>query len=77
MRATRLQQLAKLLNRYTGVTSNTAHSERVDGIVAGYRQNALTIAHDDVLTLTHNLESSLFQCAHCIEMIDPGGLRQG
>ena len=77
MHAMRLQQLAKLLNRYTGVTSNTAHSERVDRIVARYCQNALTIAHDDVLTLTHNLETDLFQCAHRIEMIYPGELRQG
>jgi hypothetical protein len=77
MRAIYLQQFTKLLYRQAGVTSDTAHSERVDRIVAWYGQDTLTVAHYDVLALTHNLESRLFQCAHGVEVIYIRELGQG
>lgn len=72
-----LQQLPKLLNRQAGVTRNTAHGECVDRIVTGYGQDAQTITHDDVFSLTHNPEPGLFQCPHGIKVIDTRKLWQG
>ena len=73
----RSQQLAKLINRETGIAHNTAESESVDGVVARDRQNTRAIRHDDMLTLTNDRETCLLQSAHCIEVIDPRDLRQG
>jgi hypothetical protein len=47
-----LQELTKLLHRQTGVASDAAHRECVDRVVARNGQYSLTIAHDDVFTLT-------------------------
>jgi len=38
--------------------------------------NTLTVAHYEMLTLAHNPETGLFQCAHCLQMIDAGNLGQ-
>ena len=58
MRAMRLQQLAELLNRKAGVTSNTAHGEPIYRIVARNDNDALTVAHDDVFALTHDSKAA-------------------
>ncbi|MDO8598306.1 MAG: hypothetical protein Q7R45_16980 [Sulfuricaulis sp.] len=76
MRAMRLQQLTELLNGKARVASDAAHSECVDRIVAGNGHDALTVGHDDVLSLTHDPETSLFQCAHGVEVIYAGDLGQ-
>ena len=40
--------------------------------MARYGQDTLTIAHNDVFSLTHNPESILFQCARGVEVIYTG-----
>ena len=72
-----LQEFAKLLNGDTGVARDAAHRESINGIVAGYGQDALPVAHDDVFSLTHDLKSSLFQRTDSIQMIYTWKLRQG
>src|SRR5207253_7310546 len=53
----RLQQLFELLDRQAGILDDAAHSECVDGIVAGNRDDPLTIRHHDVLSLAGRYES--------------------
>ncbi len=70
------QEVAKLLNRQSRVTGNATHGEGIHRVVARNGHDALTIAHDDVLSLTRNAESGLLQCAHGVEVIDAGYLGQ-
>jgi hypothetical protein len=72
-----LQELAKLLDGETGVFDDTAHGESVDRVVTRDRQDALTVAHDDVFGLTDNPEPCLLEGAHCIEVVDARELGQG
>ena len=67
-----LQEIAKLLDRKAGIARNTAHCESVHRIVAGNGHDALTITHDDVLSLTRDPEACLLQYAYGVEMIDAG-----
>ena len=71
-----LQQLTELLNGKARVAGDTTHRECVDRIVAGHCHDALTVAHDDVLSLARDPEASLLQCAHGVEVIDAGNLWQ-
>ena len=52
------------LHRKAGVTRDTTHRERVDRVVARDGHDALTITHDDMLPLSHDAKSGLFQCSH-------------
>jgi hypothetical protein len=72
-----LQQLTELLNGKAGIASDTAHGEGVHRIVARNDNDALTVAHDDVLALTHDPETGFFQRADGVEVIDAGNLWQG
>ena len=72
MRAIRLQQLTELLNGKARVAGDAPDGECVDRIAAGNGHDALAVAHDDVLSLTHDPETSLFQCAHGVEVIYAG-----
>ena len=65
-----------MLYRESGIASDSPHGERIDRIVAGNGHNALTIAHHDVLSLAHDPETRLLECAHSGEMIDAGKLGQ-
>ena len=76
MRPMHLQQLAELLNGKARVAGDAPHGERIDRIVTENGHDALTIAHDDVLALTHDPETGLFQYAHGVEVIDAGDLGQ-
>lgn len=66
----RLQKLTELIHGQPGVASDTAHRECIDRIVAGDNHDALTIAHDDMLALAHNPESSFFERADGVKVID-------
>lgn len=72
-----LQQRAELLDGKPCVARNSAHRERVDRIMARNGHDALAVAHDNVLPLTHDPKTGLFECAHGVEMIDAGDLGQG
>ena len=71
-----LQQFTELLNGQARVASDTAHGESIDRIVARDGDNSLTVAHDDVLALTHDAKSGLLECAHGVEVIDTGDAGQ-
>ena len=66
-----------MLHGQAGVPRYTAHRECIDRIVARDDHNTLTVAHDDVLTLAHDPETSLFECSHGDEVIDARNLGQG
>jgi len=68
MRTMPLQQLAELVNGKARVAGDAPHGERVEWVVAGNGH--------DVFSLTHDPETSLFQCAHGVEVIYAGDLGQ-
>jgi len=45
---------------------------QVNRFVAWDGDDTLTVAHDDVLALTHDAKSGLLECAHGVEVIDTG-----
>ena len=55
-----LEKLTKLFNRKPSVSNNTTQRKCIDWVVARDGQNALTITHNDVFTLTQNSKSSFF-----------------
>ena len=55
-RLLQLQQLAKLLDRESSITNDTAESKSVDGIMPGDSEYAHAIGHDDVFALTRDRE---------------------
>jgi len=65
-----------LLHGQPGVASDTAHRECIDRIVAGDDHDALTIAHDNVSALAHYPESSFFERANGVKVIDARDLGQ-
>lgn len=71
-----LEQLAKLLDRETSVTRDTAHGDGIDRIVAWDGQDPRPVPHDSVLTLAHDGEPGLFECADGIQVIDAGKFGQ-
>lgn len=50
------------------VTNNTAPRDRIDRNVAGHSQNALSVAHHDVLALTHNAKACLLRHTLCLKV---------
>jgi hypothetical protein len=59
-----------LFDRKASISRNTAHGECVDRIMTRDRDDSLTVAHNDVLPLTHNPKSGFFECSHSVKMID-------
>jgi hypothetical protein len=52
------------------IANNAGHCVRVQGIVARDGDDPHFIRHDDVLSLSHNAETSLLQSPHRSEMWD-------
>jgi hypothetical protein len=75
--AWRSQELTKLLHGQTRVARDTTHGERVDRVVARDRHDALSVAHDDVLSLAHEPEAGFLECAYGVQVIDARDLGQG
>lgn len=71
-----LQQSPELINSQTSVTNDPTHSDRIDWIVARDGEDALSIAHHDMLSLTGDTKACLFQGSHGSEVIDSGNLWQ-
>jgi hypothetical protein len=72
----KLQELPKLVDGEAGVARDTAHSDRVDRVVAGNGEDARAVAHDDVLALAQHHKPCLLKRPDCIEVIDAGELGQ-
>ena len=77
MRVRQLQQITELLDRQTRIASDAAHGECVDGIVPRDGNDARTIAHDNMLSLTRNMKASFLERAHSVKVIDAWEARQG
>ena len=56
----------KLFNRKPCVSNNTTQRKCIDRVMARNGQDALAVTHNDVLTLTHNPKSGLFERAHSV-----------
>ena len=52
------------------------YGDRIDWIVARDGEDALAIAHHDMLSLTDDTKASLFQRPYSSEVIDAGNLWQ-
>lgn len=70
------EQFPELLYRETCVTNDTAHRDRIDRVVTRDGEDAISIAHHDVFTLTHESKSCLLQRAHGVKVIDSRNLWQ-
>ncbi len=55
----RLEQLLECFYAETGITCDAAHRKCVDRIVARNSNDANSIGHDGVLTLTRDMEACL------------------
>src|SRR6266567_4290626 len=71
------QQRAELFDSEAGVADNTAHRNRVHRIVPGDSENARTIAHHYVLSLSQDDEPGLLKSTYGVKVIDSGNLGQG
>ena len=70
-----LEQPLERLYGETGITNDPAHRQGIDRIVAGNRQDAGAVRHDDVLALTSNAKPRLLQCANGLLVVDARDLR--
>ena len=75
--ATDSKKLFELLDCETSIARDTAHCKSIDWIMTGNREDANTIGHDHMLTLTHNAKPGFLQSANSIPMIDAWNLRHG
>ena len=66
----RSQQLAKLLDRESSIANDTAHGDGIDRVVTRNGQDACAIAHNNVLSLTEDRKSGLFEGSYCVKVID-------
>lgn len=57
-----------LLLRQARVTNNTAHSKRINRIVAWNRYDPHTVRHNNVLSLARDPEASFLQSFDCSKM---------
>jgi len=76
MRVEQLQQSTELLDGQTRIASDAAHGECIDGIVSRDGNDAHTIAHDDMLSLTRDMKAGLLERAHSVKVIDAWEARQ-
>ena len=65
-----LKEFPELLGSETGILGDTAHRQRVDGVVPRNRDDPGAVGHDDVLALANDPEVCLLECSNCAEMID-------
>jgi hypothetical protein len=65
----KLQQLAKFLLAAPGVADDSAHRERVHGIVPGNRDDSSAVRHHHVPALPGNPEPCLLKGAHRVKVV--------
>src|SRR5438128_396910 len=70
-----LQQSAKFVIGQPRVPNDVAHRDRMDGIVAGYREGLFSVRHDDMFALTINPPADLFEGTNGIHVVDSGQFR--
>ena len=63
-------ELAKLFGCESGVSDDTAHRERIDGVATRYRKNPITVRHDNMLAFSHDSESSFLERTNGTRMWD-------
>ncbi len=77
MRVRQLPQITELLYRQTRIASDASHGECIDGIVPRDGNDARTIAHDNMLSLTRDMKAGFLKSAHSVKVIDTREARQG
>ena len=77
MRVGQLQQSTELLDRQTRIASDAAHGKCIDGIVPRDGNDARTIAHDNMLSLTRDMKTGFLERAHSVKVVDAWEARQG
>ena len=70
-----LKKLLELFDSQTSVTNDAAHCEFVDWVVARNREDAAPVTYHNVLTLTDDFETGLFQSTNGPQMVYAGQLR--
>ena len=55
------EKVAELVRRKAGIADNTAHGERVHGVMPWDSHDAPAVGHDDVLALPRHLETGLLK----------------
>ena len=71
-----LEQIPKLFHGKAGISGDTAHGKRVDGVVTRNRDDPLTIAHHNVFSLTRDSKPGLLKRPDSVKMVDARNLRQ-
>jgi len=77
MRVRQLQQITELLDRQTRIASDAAHRECIDRVVPRDCNDARSIAHDNMLSLTRDMKAGFLESAHSVKVIDTRETRQG
>ena len=77
MRVRQLQQSTELLDRRSCIASDAPHGVCIDGIVPRDGNDAHTIAHDTMLSLTRDKKAGLLERAHRVKVIDAWEAGQG
>ena len=69
-----LKEILELLDCQTSIVNDAAHRISINWIVARNCEYSPAIAHDHVLTLIHDPETSLLKGANRPKMINPWNL---
>ena len=66
----RLKQLSEFVGCHSGIFSNIAHGDGVDGIMTRYRESICSIGHDDMAALSYDLISEFFKNPNSLPLAD-------
>ena len=66
------EQMFELSRCEASVFYNSAHRDRIHGIVSRDGDEMRAVTHHDMFSLTDNFESSLFKCPNRPERLTPG-----
>lgn len=69
------KQCLEVLDGKPGVFHNTGHGECLHGVVAWHGHEPFSVAHDHVLPLPDDPETSFFERTYRVEMVDPRNSR--
>jgi len=68
------KELFKLFYCQPGISNNTTHRKRVDGVIAWNGDNTNPVGHHNVFALTNNSEAGFLESFNCIKVVDARNL---
>jgi hypothetical protein len=71
------KQILELLRAESSIGGNRAHRVCVDGVMAGDGQSHMSVGHDDMLALSQDHKTGLFESMDSLVLADAGYLRHG